>query len=164
MKQTKPKKRPMLQLIDMPALKPSKYDAKLYHAKAIAAEPTGKGDTLIIEGFFGRMFRSDVGCVEDELEQFVSMYEDICQKFDEDPAHEFYEVMSYNDLYSLHGLMPGAAQGSWGYTNTKDYRVLPLEFRTTYVTEGAWVDLFGEPYFYYCPKEHCVPDPCYLEV
>lgn len=136
---------------------------KVYREKALAAEPTGKGDVLIVDGFFGRMFRSHPDCVDDELDEFVRQYNEMCQKLDEDPAHEFFEVLSYNDLYYLHGIVPGYAQGSWGWTNTDDYRV-NLEFDRKFVEDNDWAELFGEGFYYYCPKEFCVPDPCFMEV
>ena len=135
-----------------------------YKLKAAYAEPTGKGDLLIIEGFFGRMFRSDEGCVRDELDEFSRKYHEICQRYDDDPAHEYYEVMSYDELFYLHGLIPAVGPTGWGYTNTPDYRVSSIDFDVYLVTEGEWVDKLGEKYLYYCPKEYCTPDPCYLEV
>ena len=46
--------------------------------KALAAEPTGKGNLLCIDGFFGRMFRSCAECVDDELNEYVRMYNESC--------------------------------------------------------------------------------------
>ena len=140
----------------------SKIDEKLARQKALAAEPTGKGDLLIIDGFFGRMFRSDEGCVRDEIDEFCRQYDEMCRQLDEDPAHEYVEVLSWNDLYRLHGIIPGIAQDQWGYANSEDYRV-HMKFEIKYVTEGPWVDLFGEPFLFYEPREQCYPDPCYLE-
>ena len=140
----------------------SKIDEKLARQKALAAEPTGKGNLLIIDGFFGRMFRSDEGCVRDEIDEFCRQYYEICRRLDEDPAGQYFEVMSWNDLYALHGIIPGMAQDEWGYSNSEDYRV-DMKFNIDYVTEGKWVDLLGEPYLIYYPMEWCYPDPCYLE-
>lgn len=140
----------------------SKIDEKLARQKALAAEPTGKGNLLIIDGFFGRMFRSDEGCVRDELDEYCRQYTENCRRLDEDPAHEYYEVLSWNDLYALHGIIPGMVQDQWGYANSDDYRV-ELSFNIDYITEGKWVDLLGEPYLIYYPMEWCYPDPCYLE-
>lgn len=136
-----------------------------YREKAIYAEPTGKGNLLIIEGYFGRQFRSDQGCVDEELDKYSEMYRELCRQYDEDPAHEFYEVLAYNELYFLHGLIPNVAGGDWGYTNTPDYRIEGgIEFDRRMVTEGIWREQFGEDFYYYCPKAYCVPDACYLEV
>ena len=141
----------------------SKIDNDMAKKKAIAAEPTGKGDLLIIDGFFGRMFRSDEGCVRDELDEYCRQYNEICRRLEEDPAHEYYEVLNYNDLYGLHGIIPSVAGNLYGYTNSEDYSV-DLKFDIQYITEGEWVDMFGEPYLYYQPYEWCYPDPCYMEV
>ena len=141
----------------------SKIDDDMAKKKAIAAEPTGKGDLLVIDGFFGRMFRSDEGCVRDELDEYCRQYNEICRRLEEDPAHEYYEVLNYNDLYGLHGIIPSVAGNLYGYTNSEDYSV-DLAFDIEYITEGEWVDKFGEPYLYYQPKEWCYPDPCYMEV
>lgn len=141
----------------------SKIDDDMAKKKAVAAEPTGKGDLLVIDGFFGRMFRSDEGCVRDELDEYCRQYNEICKRLEEDPAHEYYEVLNYNDLYGLHGIIPSVAGNLYGYTNSEDYSV-DLKFDIEYITEGEWVDKFGEPYLYYQPKEWCYPDPCYMEV
>ena len=141
----------------------SKIDEKMSKVKAAAAEPTGKGNLLVIDGFFGRMFRSDEGCVRDEIDEFCRQYNEMCMKLDEDPAHQYFEVMNWNDLYALHGIIPGIAQDQWGYTNSEEYRV-QMDFDIDYVTKGPWVEKFGEPYLYYEPKEWCYPDPCYMEV
>lgn len=141
----------------------SKIDDKLIKQKVLAAEPTGKGDLLIIDGFFGRMFRSSEKCVREEIDEFCKQYEEMCRRLDEDPAHEYYEVLSWNDLYSKHPIITAPAQDQWGYTNSDDYRV-DLMFQIDYVTEGKWVDLFGEPYLIYYPMDWCTPDPCYMEV
>lgn len=141
----------------------SRIDSDMAKRKAIAAEPTGKGNLLVIDGFFGRMFRSDEGCVRDELDEYCRQYNEICRRLEEDPAHEYYEVLNYNDLYGLHGIIPSVAGNLYGYTNSEDYSV-DLKFDIEYITEGEWVDKFGEPYLYYQPKEWCYPDPCYMEV
>lgn len=141
----------------------SRIDSDLAKKKAVAAEPTGKGDLLVIEGYFGRMFRSDEGCVRDELEEYCREYREICRRLAEDPAHQYYEVLNYNDLYGLHGIIPSIAGNQYGYTNSEDYSV-ELEFKVDYISEGEWVDKFGEPYLYYEPEEWCYPDPCYMEV
>lgn len=136
---------------------------ELGRQKALAAEPTGKGDLLIIEGFFGRMFRSDEGCVRDELEEYCRQYKEICRRLDEDPAHQYFEVMSWNDLNALHGVIPSVAGDYWVYANSEDYRV-ELDFDIYLMTEGEWVEKLGEPYLYYEPYEWCYPDICYMEV
>ena len=156
-------KRKIMRIKDIPVVKPKfggfiKWDE---HAKF--AEPTGKGELLCVDGFFGRMFRSEEGCVRDELDEYVRSYNEMCQMLNEDPAHQYYEVLNYNDLYSLLGILPSVAGDQWGYTNSEDYRV-DLGFDVVMVTEGEWVDKLGEPYLYFEPAEGSGPDPCYLEV
>lgn len=141
----------------------STIDEKMAKEKAMAAEPTGKGNLLVVDGFFGRMFRSDEGCVRDEIDEFCREYNEMCRQLDEDPAHQYVEVLSWNDLYRLHGIIPAVAQDVWGYTNSEDYRV-HMQFEFTYVTEGKWAELFGEPFLLYEPREQCYPEPGYMEV
>lgn len=131
--------------------------------QASCAEKTGKGDLLVIDGFLGRMFRSDEGCVRDELNEFIRRYNESCMRLDEDPAGEYFEVMNWNDLYTLHGLIPNIAGDMFGYTNSEDYRV-DLAFDVRMVEDGEFTERFGEKYLYYEPMEFCLPDPCYKEV
>ena len=135
-----------------------------YREKAIYAEPTGKGDLLIVEGFFGRQFRSEQGCVDEELDRYSEMYRELCRRYDEDPAKEYCEVQSWNELYFLHGIIPNVAGGNWGYANTPDYRVQDIDWDRRMVTDGEWREMFGEDFYYYCPKPYCVPYDYYLEV
>lgn len=151
-----------LKIVPMMSLKPK--PGVSYREKALAAEPTGKGDVLCIEGFFGRIFRSDPDCVKDELEQYSQRYIEMCEKSDEDPAHKYYEVMNWNDLYYLHNVVPSIAGGCWGYTTSDDWRVPSIDWDMEYVEKGEWFEMFGEPYFYYNPKQYSVPFECYLEV
>ena len=83
---------------------------------------------------------------------------------DEDPAQAYYEVMNWNDLYYMHGLIPSIAGGCWGYTTSSDWRVPSIDWDTEFVREGEWFEQFGEEYFYYNPKQYSVPFECYLEV
>lgn len=132
--------------------------------KAVSAEPTGKGDLLVVNGWTGRMFRSEEGCVRDELEEFNRKYQEDCRRLDEDPAHEYYEVTNWGDLYCLHGIIPMEGSSHEGWTNDEDHRVASIDFDCYMVTEGEWVERLGEPYLYYCPRDYCLPDPCYMEV
>ena len=141
----------------------SLFDEVHMKQKAVCAEPTGKGNLLILDAYFGRMFRSDEGCVRDELDEYCRLYYELCRKLDEDPAHQYYEVLSWNELYSLHGIIPSIAGDSFGYTNTDDYRV-ELDFDVGLITDGEWVEKLGEPFLCYQPFEWCYPNPCYMEV
>ena len=137
--------------------------------KAMFAEPTGKGRHLIIDGSFGRIFRSDPECVIDELEQFNRTYQELCSAYDDarngigkDDAMP--EIMCQNELYLLHGLITCAAGDKYGFSVTEDYRINSIDFRHELVTEGDDVDRFGEPYFYYEYQDYCFPYTYYLEV
>ena len=128
------------------------------------AEPTGKGNLLVLDGFLGRMFRSDEGCVRDEINEFIRKYNEICMRLDEDPAHMCFDTMSWNDLYMLHGLVPSIAGDTFGYTNLEDYRV-GLKFDIYMVEDGQSImGNLGEPYLYYEPCSFCQPEMCYREV
>lgn len=155
-------KRPKARIVDMMVAGPMSEGT--IRKKAVSAEPTGKGDLLVVNGWTGRMFRSDEGCVRDELKEFNRKYLEDCARYDEDPAHMYCEVMNWNDLYYLHGLIPIEGGDHEGWTNSEDYRVSSIDFNCKMVTEGDWVNLLGEPYLYYSPKEWCYPDPCYMEV
>ena len=134
--------------------------------KAELAEPTGMGDTLCIEGYFGRVFRSDRQLVEEILAEQCDMYDRMCERFDKAKENEkeaVMEVLCWNDLYRMLNLIPSIAGDSYGYVNSPDYRVSAMDFDTKWCDQGEWVDCFREPFFYFNPKPFCVPDPCYLE-
>lgn len=135
---------------------------KLFKNKAKYAEPTGKGDLLIIEGYFGRMFRSAEKSVRKELREYCDQYKELCRRFDEDPAKQYYEVLAWNELYNRHTITPSVAGDEWGYRNSDDYRV-ELDFYIQLHTSGPWVERLGEAYLYYEPYEWCPPFPCNLE-
>lgn len=145
--------------------KPKRLDtqAEIWRKKAAYAEETGMGDLLCIEGFFGRPFRSDRQYVEEILCEYCDMYANMCERFDSDPGNpNNYEVICWNDLYSMLNLIPSMAGDSYGYVNSDDYRV-EMDFETKMVDQGEWVDCFKEPFFYFTPKPSCYPDPCYRE-
>ena len=148
---------------DIPYLTPNFEALMDFKSKALAAEPTGKGNLLVMEGYFGRLFRSSEECVRKELKEYKEKYEKLCQMFDEDPAHEYVEVINWNDLYALHGILPTIAGNLYGYTNTEDYRT-DIYWTIEMVTEGEWVKKFGEPFLYYYPNEGSQPESWYLEV
>lgn len=132
--------------------------------KAELAEPTGMGDILCIEGYFGRPFRSDPELVDDILCEFADMHDRMCQRFDEaEDGQKQYEVMCWNDLYRMLNLIPSTAGDQYGYVNSEDYRVDGIDFETKWIDQGEWVDCFREPFYYFRPKDGCGPDPCYLE-
>ena len=169
MNESKVKKMPKFyEVRDIPYLVPNYQALMDFKAKAVAAEPTGKGNLLVMEGFFGRLFRSSEECVRKELKEYKEKYERLCRMFDEDPAHEYVEVMNWNELYELHGLFPTIAGNLYGYTNTEAYRtdiLWTIEMVTpSHQLLGEWAEKFGEPFLYYYPNEGSQPESWYLEV
>lgn len=136
---------------------------ELFKNKTIYAEPTGTGNLLVVDGFFGRMIRASEKFVRDKIDEYCEEYKTICKRLDEDPAAQYFEVMSYNDLYYKLHLIPSIVGDQWGYTNSEDYRV-NLKFYIHLFTDGPWVERFHEQFLYFVPYEYCSPDPCYLEV
>lgn len=145
-----------------------------YKAKAVAAEPTGTGNTLCLDTLFGRLFRADERFVEKMLLEYQSDYEQACKIMNEDlelqrqagidpPLPHYYQVMSYNDLYEKLKLIPSVIGNDWGYTNSDDYQV-DLFFEYYLHTDDDYTLKFGEPVFTFCPCVGAYPDPCYLDV
>lgn len=154
-------KRKLIPLRDAIVARPPTCDWK---KKAKYAEPTGMGDLLCYETWFGRIFRSDEDFVRDVVAEFCEEYKEMCMKMDEDPAHQYFEVTSYDDLFNMLHLMPGYGPEGWGYSNTEDYRV-NLEFDILRHTVGSSLyEKFGEDVLTITPRDYCAPDPCYLEV
>lgn len=130
---------------------------EVYRQKALLAEPTGRGTDLIVDKYFGRTFLSDAGCVEDNLDKFIEEYEDRCRRFDEDPAHEYVDPLTYNDLYMLQGVIPSIAGYDWAWSNTEEYRVA-MKFKTDWVDSGEWVYRFGTRFFMFEPYAGSEPE------
>lgn len=86
-------------------------------------EETGKGQLLCYLGYSGRFFRSDEGCVRDEIDYFIDEYNKSCERYDADPANEYEEALSLNDLYYLLGVTDSYFGHQWVYPNTEEYRV-----------------------------------------
>lgn len=145
-----------------------------YKAKAVAAEPTGTGNTLCLDTLFGRLFRADEKFVEKCLLEYQGEYEHACKIMNEDlemqrqkgkdpPLPTCYLVMSYNELYEKLKLIPSAIGDDWGYTNSEDYQV-DLFFEYYLHTNDDYTLKYGEPVFTFSPCVGAYPDPCYLDV
>ena len=129
----------------------------------ITIEETGRGRTLCFDQLFGRLFRDDPACLRDICDRFCERYNDSCEKLDEDPKFENYDVTNYNELYACIGIIPSTVGDNWGWTNDQDWRV-HLEFEYETITGGPLVQKFGEDVFCFGPKQHCEPMECYREV
>lgn len=145
-----------------------------YKAKAVAAEPTGTGDTLCLDELFPRLFRADIKFVEKMLLEYQNEYAQMCRRMNEDlemqrqagidpPLPHYYEVLNYNDLYNKLLLIPSPIGDAWGYTNSEDYQV-DLSFDYYFHTDDEYSKRYGEPVFTFCPRIGAYPDPCYLDV
>ena len=143
--------RPGYKIEDILVAHPPKYLPWL--GKHPSIEDTGRGTTLCYEAWGGRLFYSDEGAVREAVDKFVEEYADMCRRTEEDPAHEYCDVMNFNDLYALLGILPTHLGDAWGYSSSEDYAVM-LQFRVemVYPTENDIADLFGcqvliiEPY------------------
>ena len=133
--------------------------------KLQTVEETGLGNTLCYEAYGGRLFRSDEGAVREAVDKFIEDYVRSCQNLDEDPAHRYYEVYNFNDLYSLLGILPTHFGDRWGYTNSEDYR-MSLGFDITYVDDlkDTYFEEIGEPVLVIEPYSDCYPLEYYREV
>lgn len=146
--------------------KKTDFNEKVWLKKAQYAEVTGLGEHLCIEGYFGRIFRSDPALIEEALCEYGDMYQRMCNRYDEAPENnkaDVAEVMCWNDLYRMLNLIPSIAGDQYGYVNSEDYRIDAMDFDTKEVDQGEWVDLFREPFYYFAPKPGSYPDPWYLE-
>lgn len=128
-------------------------------------EDTGRGTTLCYEAWGGRLFFSDEGAVREAVDKFVEDYAEYCRRSEEDPAQIYVEVVNFNDLYALLGILPTHLGDAWGYNSSPDYaRDLVFRVEMVYPTENEIADIFGcqvliiEPY-----DDNTYPDYYYRE-
>lgn len=159
-----------IRILDMMVAHPKGYDPgendNLKFSPEITVEETGRGNLLCYEAYGGRLFRSDEGAVREAVEKFVADYKQACQMLDEDPAHVFFEVYNFNDLYMLLGICQTHFGDQWGYTNVEDWRVDDLDF-DVYILEdtaGTMFEKFNEPVLIIEPGVNSYPMECYREV
>lgn len=136
------RQRPRIKIEDILVAHPKKR--LTWYGKHPSIEDTGRGDTLCYEAWGGRLFFSDEGAVREAVDKFVENYDEMCLRTKEDPAHEYYDVTNFNDLYSLLGILPTHMGDAWGYSSSDDYSQ-DLHFRVemVYPTENEIADLFG---------------------
>jgi hypothetical protein len=159
----KPKWKNKLQ-VEVPSDEDDILDKKL----AIYAEPTGCGDLLCYLKYSGRFFRCSEGRVRNCVDSFINNYKKSCQLLDEDPAHEFYEVFSLNDLYKLFPIVSSKFGDSHGYSNNSDYRAI-LDIKIKYFNRdqiiGTEFEKFNEPILVVEPlDEYAYPNEYFREV
>ena len=115
-----------------------------WYGKHPSIEDTGRGDTLCYEAWGGRLFFSDEGAVREAVDKFCENYREMCELVRSDPTHETLDIMNFNDLYSLLGIVPSPFGDVWGYSTSEDYAV-NLDFDVDYIlpTENEVADAFG---------------------
>lgn len=149
------------------------YDLIDFKVKACYAEPTGTGNTLCLDDFFGRLFRADVEFVENCLKEFQDEYAQACKRMTEDcdmqrragkdpPIPQCLEVTNWNDLYDKLHLIHSTIGDSWGYTNSEDCQT-DLIIDYTFHKDDAIAVKWGEPIFIFSPRMGSYPDPWYLD-
>lgn len=111
-------------------------------------EETGNGETLVIDGYSGRMFRSSMDAVEQGVARWNERWmsgESIC----------------FNDLYSEWNILQTHFGAQWGYGNNEDfYDVMkPLPVKVEYVEHP--IDL-NEPVI--CVDYEAYPTEYWAEV
>ena len=146
-------------IINMPIADPRRTKPK----PKITIEETGHGNYLCCDYLFDRLFRHDPDMVREICEEYCNQYNASCEKNVEDPDHTPCEVTNYNDLYKMLSIDESGIGDIFGYTNTKDYSVF-LEFQYEYLYSGPMVEKYGEPIFFFGPKQGCEPMECYMEV
>lgn len=144
-----------------------------YKAKAIAAEPTGTGNTLCLEKPFGRLFRADEKFVEKKILEYQEEYRQACKRMNEEEENhektglpiplDVYMVISWNDLYEKLNLIPSEMGDAYGYTNSSGAQV-DLYFEYYFHTNDDYSEKYGEPIFTFGPCPGALPDPWYLDV
>ena len=133
-----------------------------YRLKAKYAEPTGLGDTLCLETCFGRLFRSDEGCVRDQTDEFIYLYQSMCKTFDDNPISENRGILEFNELYFTYGLLPIASVPIWGYPIMEGYHP-KLSCNIELRTDDHLASEYGEPYVRIEFPEEAWPEICAYE-
>lgn len=129
-------------------------------------EDTGYGDLLCYEAYGARPFLSSEEEARAGVKRFCDEYLRLCKQFDEDPKHDHYEVMNWNDLYNELHILPSTFGNEWGLSISDDYRITPkfniyLQTNTVGTCFQSMADkvLIIEPM-----DQYCVPYNFYLEV
>ena len=129
-------------------------------------EDTGYGNLLCYESYGARPFLSSEEEARAGVKRFVDNYNRMCRLYDEDPQHDYCEVMNWNDLYHELHILESTFGNKWGYSNNEEYRVM-LQFNIymmentvgTYFQNMADKVLIIEPW-----DQYCTPFDFYMEV
>ena len=139
-----------------------------YKAKAIAAEPTGTGDTLCLDECFGRLFRASTTFVEKCILEYQNEYEQSKKRMEEDlemqmqanmehPECRLREFKTWNQLYEKLKLIPSTIGDQYAYSNLEECQV-DLYFEYYFHTNDDYSKKFGEPIFVFGPCVGAYPE------
>jgi hypothetical protein len=117
-----------------------------------SVEYTGHGNTLIYDGWGGRIFRASEEWVHKGCEAFIHKYTD-----------DGGDWVNYNDLYAQWGIEQTDFGAKFGYSPSEDWRQ-DLEFTFTWLDSGELVDKFGEKILLVEPVLGAFPCESYWEV
>lgn len=105
---------------------------------AVSAEETGFGNTLCLEGYSGRIFRSSLDAVYKGIAEFNDRYQ--TPYFNEKiPC----TPMCYNDLYDCWGITETQWGYQWGWPGNEDFYEGPIEFEVMFIPKedvAPWSD------------------------
>lgn len=111
---------------------------------AVSAEETGNGNTLCLDGYSGRIFRSSMDAVMKGIAEFNDRYQ--TPYFNERiPC----TPMCYNDLYECWGITETQWGYQWGWPGNEDFYAGPIEFEVMFIPQEEIVPFsdaakFGE--------------------
>ena len=137
-----------------------------FKTKLQTIEDTGYGNLLCYEDYGARIFLSSEEEVRAGVKRFVDNYNRMCRMFDEDPKHEYFEVMNWNDLYHELHIVESFFGNTWGYSNNEEYRV-DLQFNIYLIenTVGTYFQNMADKVLIIEPlDQYCVPFDFYMEV
>lgn len=142
-----------------PEARPTRLDHSM---KIPTIEDTGRGDDLCFDYYFARFFYDDSEAVKECCGRFTEEYDRLCRNLDEDPLHQYYEVLSWNELYEMFPIAPSTLCDEFGYSNAENDRVRP-EFEFEWLTSGPLYERFGRKIFSFGPKRGFEPRSYYKE-
>lgn len=129
-------------------------------------EDTGYGNLLCYESYGSRPFLSSEEEVRAGVKRFVDEYIRLCKQYDEEPKHDFCEVMNWNDLYAELHILPSTFGDEWGLSVGEDYRITPgFNIYMMTNTVGTYFQNMSDKVLFIDPlDQYCTPYKFYLEV
>ena len=105
---------------------------------AVSAEETGNGNTLCLDGYSGRIFRSSMDAVMKGIAEFNDRYQTpyFTERIPCTP-------MCYNDLFDCWEITETQWGYQWGWPGNEDFYTGPIEFEVTYIAKedvAPWSD------------------------